>query len=720
MQNRHRRLLRASLSSLFAAALLGPWQPALAQFTQQTQALDGNFVDGPNFEQGGYVAISGDGNTALWSGRADSASAGSSWVFVRGGPKGWSQQGVAPLTKGQFDVASGPVALSGDGNTALVESGTGIVVFTRSGGTWTRQAALTAPGPFNPNLRFGGLAISGDASTVIVAASLDTSGAGGAFIFTNNAGVWSQQGGHLVVSGAIGAPGFSAVALSADGNMALISGSADNGGVGATWVFTRSGGAWTQQAKLVGSNAIGNAGQGSGVALSSDGNTAFVCGPGDNNDAGAAWAFTRGGDGQWTQQGDKMVGSTGANANAKGVLGAAVALSGDGNTALVGSLGDGYSGAVRAFARSAGAWFQLGNRMVPGDATPRDPTLFNSDLVGSSVALSADGQTAIIGGPGQGLNDGAVWIYAATGFQPPAVSTHDFNDDHVSDIVWRRSDGAIAKWLMQSENPPSQPSPISSVQNVGTVPTNWQIVGQRDFNNDGICDLLWRDASTGTVAIWLMDTFKILQIGSLGAVPANWSIVGTADFNHDGKGDILWRDSNTGTVAIWLLDGLSIQQAGSLGAVPANWTISAVDRLGNVFWRDSNTGALAVWQVFGLGVAASANLGVVPSNWVIAGTGDFDGNGSSDILWRDANTGTVAIWLMNGAQLIQSVGVANVPTDWSIIETGDFNGDGKSDILWRDSSGTVAIWFMNGAQITQSVGVTNVPTVWSIQAANAD
>jgi hypothetical protein len=387
-------------------------------------------VDGPNFEQGGYVAISGDGNTALWSGRADSASAGSSWVFVRGGPKGWSQQGVAPLTKGGSDVATGPVALSGDGNTALVESGTGIVVFTRSGGTWTRQATLTAPGPFNPNLRFGGLAISGDASTVIVAASLDTSGAGGAFIFINNAGVWSQQGGHLVVSGAIGAPGFSAVALSADGNTALISGSADNGGVGATWVFTRSGGAWTQQAKLVGSNAIGNAGQGSAVALSSDGNTAFVCGAGDNNDAGAAWAFTRGSDGQWTQQGDKLVGSTGAST--KGILGASAALSGDGNTALVGSPYDGYSGAVRAFTRSNGAWFQLGNRMVPGDATPRDPTLLNSDYVGSSVALSADGQTAIIGGPGQGpSNDGAVWIYAATGFQPPAVSTHDFNDDHV-------------------------------------------------------------------------------------------------------------------------------------------------------------------------------------------------------------------------------------------------------------------------------------------------
>jgi hypothetical protein len=57
---------------------------------------------------------------------------------------------------------------------------------------------------------------------------------------------------------------------------------------------------------------------------------------------------------------------------------------------------------------------------------------------------------------------------------------------------------------------------------------------------------------------------------------------------------------------------------------------------------------------------------------------------------------------------------------WSIVETGDFNGDGKSDILWQDTSGNVAMWFMNGTQVTQSAGVGNVPIVWSIQGANAD
>jgi hypothetical protein len=54
------------------------------------------------------------------------------------------------------------------------------------------------------------------------------------------------------------------------------------------------------------------------------------------------------------------------------------------------------------------------------------------------------------------------------------------------------------------------------------------------------------------------------------------------------------------------------------------------------------------------------------------------------------------------------------------VETGDFNGDGKSDILWQDTSGNVAIWFMNGAHLLQSAGVGNVPTVWSIQVTGAD
>jgi hypothetical protein len=54
---------------------------------------------------------------------------------------------------------------------------------------------------------------------------------------------------------------------------------ADSGGVGAAWVWVRTNGVWSQQGpKLVGSGAVSNASQGGSVAISADGNTAIVGG----------------------------------------------------------------------------------------------------------------------------------------------------------------------------------------------------------------------------------------------------------------------------------------------------------------------------------------------------------------------------------------------------------------------------------------------------------
>jgi hypothetical protein len=106
--------------------------------------------------------------------------------------------------------------------------------------------------------------------------------------------MWNQQA-KLVGTGAVGGGDQGAsVSLSRDAKTAIVGGPADNNVVGAAWVFARSDGVWSQQAKLVGSGAIGpNVGQGLSVALSSDGNTAIVGGPDDNNVVGAAWVFAQ-------------------------------------------------------------------------------------------------------------------------------------------------------------------------------------------------------------------------------------------------------------------------------------------------------------------------------------------------------------------------------------------------------------------------------------------
>jgi FG-GAP repeat len=255
------------------------------------------------------------------------------------------------------------------------------------------------------------VALSADGNTAIVGGPLDNGSAGAAWVYVRIDGVWTQQGGKLAGSGGSGpfvSQGWS-VAMSADGNTTIVGGVFDNGNIGAAWAFTRDGnGAWTQQAnKLVGTGAAGNAGQGRSVALSADGNTAIVGGSNDNGGVGATWVFTRDGNGVWTQQGNKLVGSGAVGPAA--VQGVSVALSADGNTALVGGPGDNGNpnsvGAVWVFTRDGnGVWTQQGAKLIGSGAV-------GPALQGQSVALSADGNMALVGGPGDNNFAGAAWVF---------------------------------------------------------------------------------------------------------------------------------------------------------------------------------------------------------------------------------------------------------------------------------------------------------------------
>jgi hypothetical protein len=190
-----------------------------------------------------------------------------------------------------------------------------------------------------------------------------------------------------------------------------VGGPLDDTNAGAAWVFTRSGGVWTQQGvKLVGTGAIGPYGngaeQGWSVSLSDDGNTAIVGGLIDNDFAGAAWVFTRSG-GVWSQQGAKLVGTGAVGAAAQG---SSVSLSGDGNTAIAGGYLDGAGpGAAWVYTRSSGVWSQQGAKLVGAGAV-------GSAYQGSSVALSADGTTAMVGGYGDNGFAGAAWVYTEPRF----------------------------------------------------------------------------------------------------------------------------------------------------------------------------------------------------------------------------------------------------------------------------------------------------------------
>ena len=307
------------------------------------------------------------------------------------------------------------MALSADGNTALVggwrdntEAGAAWV-FTRSGETWTQQGAkLTGSGETGPKGRFGAsVALSDDGNTALIGGYGDTTSTGAAWVFTRSGGSWSQQGAKLTGSGETGAGRFGmSVALSDNGNTALIGGNRDNVDAGAAWVFTRSVETWSQQGeKLTGSGEVGEGGFGTSVALSGEGNTAVIGAPADN-EVGAAFAFVRSGE-VWSQQGSKLTGSGGVKFPE---LGVSVALSDDGNTALVGGSNDnGGVGAAWAFTRSGETWTQQGAKLLASDEAA------GGGLFGESVALSSNGNTAIIGGSGDHGASGAIWAFARSG-----------------------------------------------------------------------------------------------------------------------------------------------------------------------------------------------------------------------------------------------------------------------------------------------------------------
>ncbi len=119
----------------------------------------------------------------------------------------------------------------------------------------------------------------------------------------------------------------------------------------------------------------------------------------------------------------------------------------------------------------------------------------------------------------------------------------------------------------------------------------------------------------------------------------------------------------------------------------------------DIVLRNRVTGQDIVWLMNGTEIASVVNL--IPlqdPNWDIRGAGDFNGDGQTDLVLYNDVTGDTSIWLMNGTNFVEGVELSTVTdTAWNIYGTGDFNGDGQTDILWRNqTTGDNVVLFMDG------------------------
>ena len=404
-------------------------------YVQQGSPLVGTGNSGVFSGQGNAVAVSANGNTTMVGGSLDGGGIGAVWSFIEVSNGEWSQLGPKVIGSNYVGsvVSQGyAVAVSANGNTALIggyqdNNGLGAAwVFVRNSTGWSQQGSkLVGTGYIGTNVFQGcSVALSADGNTALIGGYGDNSSIGAAWVFVRDSSQqWSQQGAKLVGTNYTGnlvpRQGIS-VALSGDGNTAAIGGTYDDDYHGSVWIFVRGvSGTWTQQGpKLSGSDSKGvYIYQGSSVALSYDGSTLITGGSQDDDYIGASWVFVRSSSNNWIQQGPKLIGS--GYSGTKVSQGTSVGLSADGNTALVGGPRDNNKiGASWIFSRNtSGLWSQYGTKLVgSGGINNGGSGIFQ----GSSVALSADGTTAVVGGDTNDNQVGATWIFVENGQVNPA------------------------------------------------------------------------------------------------------------------------------------------------------------------------------------------------------------------------------------------------------------------------------------------------------------
>lgn len=267
----------------------------------------------------------------------------------------------------------------------------------------TELASLSPSDPINAGAFGFATAISGDTALVTQRNGLNASNAatGAAYVYLRTAGIWSQQA-KLTGSTVLAAGDFGrSAAISGDTIAVSAAGPISGNQVGKVFIFTRTGSAWAEQAVLLSPTTANADFFGSGVAL--DGDTLVV----GSNGQRKAMVYARSGS-QWNLQ------STLTDADDSTGFGAAVALSG--TTIIVGAPGY-FNGAVSqggafAFGFSGGAWSQIGNAIIASNGAA-------GHLFGTQVAINAD--TVVIGSPNyfaapgtQMLPQGSAYVFQRT------------------------------------------------------------------------------------------------------------------------------------------------------------------------------------------------------------------------------------------------------------------------------------------------------------------
>ena len=357
-----------------------------------------------------------DADTVVASVHSDfdkGTNSGAAVVFTRTGST-WTQQakligtdtGPGDLLGRAVDIGGNTVVLGAPGDTPSGTDSGSAYVFVRSDDVWTQQAKLTASDAGLGD-KFGrSVAINGD--TIIVGAPSGTpygTDSGSVYVFTRTDQTWTQQA--KLTSNSLTVNSMFGWSVDIEDYIAAVGAlNHETKGVssGTAYVFIRTGGIWTEQANLTGSDTATEHNFGRSVALS--GETLAVGAPGHNSkgaNTGAAYVFLRS-ETAWTEQA-KLSASDAARDNNFGW-----SITADGETVIAGAYGNLVkgvdAGAAYVYKRSGTSWTEQAKLTATGAALEQK--------LGTSVDLNNN--YLVSGSPGdfqKGTDTGAAHVFIA-------------------------------------------------------------------------------------------------------------------------------------------------------------------------------------------------------------------------------------------------------------------------------------------------------------------